>query len=280
MRKRKNEEEDVITAVMYDGDGGWKAKYAIDRKEYSIELSSLDAAFMRDTILKCKKRHGRLVAVPKGSAAQQSSESQLPQIPSSENGPVPGDLYNADAFCQRNCLLLAFRESFSTEKLKQFIMDTPCPAYLDETFANKMMQHLGIHTVLRDDLSISTEAEFKSTLMAPGTSWMLSPVSVNGYTGHTVILTNDHWFDSALECAKIGNGVDMRVADWPSAIDLAYDWNRWHCANVREFFLAGNVYDGYVCGCGVTVNREADAAVHNVTKRHKKWANWRSKQVC
>ena len=50
LRKRKNEEEDIITAVIYDCEGEWNVKYAVDRKEYRIEFSSLDADFMRNTV--------------------------------------------------------------------------------------------------------------------------------------------------------------------------------------------------------------------------------------
>ena len=174
--------------------------------------------------------------------------------------------------------LLAFHQSFSVAQLEQFISQIPHGAYVDETFADKIQQHLGVHTMIRDDLVIRTESEFRSTLMAPGTSWMLSPVRSNGYTGHTIIVTNNHWFDSALECAKSGTGIDMRLPGWPSAITVAYEWDCWNCANLRQVFLPG--CDSYLCGCGVRLTRVADIAQHNVTKKHKKWANWRSKQVC
>ena len=276
------QDEDVITHLQYDGAGGWEAKYATDRKVYKIRFGSIDSNFMEDTVSKCKRKHNRLVAIPKGSAvgsvAKQSSANQLSQILPSETGSVPGDLYNADAFCQRNCVLLAFQNSFSMGQLAEFVRHTSHVAYLDETFSDKLTKHLGVRTVIRDDLLIATESQFKSVLMAPGTSWMLSPVSVSGYTGHTVILTNSHWFDSALECAKYGEGIDMRMLDWPSAIDVAYDWDRWNCANLRQVFLPG--CDGYLCGCGVRLTRAADIAQHNITEKHKKWAKWHSKQVC
>lgn len=82
------------------------------------------------------------------------------------------------------------------------------------------------------------------------------------------LLINNHWFDSALECAKSGKGIDMRMPDWPSAIDAAYDWDRWNCADLRRVFLHG--CDGYLFGCGVRLTRVADIAQHNITKRHKK----------
>ena len=259
---------------MFDGRREWKAKYPVDNKWYTICYTSLDVGFLMDTIMRCRRKHNKSVELPKGSVAKQSQSAaiQLPQTLPREPGSVPGDLYNANAFCQRHSFLLAFRHEFSFEQISKFIQQTPYPAYVDETFADIMRRYMGVRTVVRDDLLITTEVGFKSILMAAGTSWILSPVSVGGYTGHSVIVSGNHWFDSAHECAKVGKGVDMRIADWPSTIP--YDWKHWNCMKLRQLIMPG--HHGYTCACGVRVNREADAAVHDMTKRHKKWARWRS----
>ena len=195
LRKRR-EEEDVITAVLYDDEEEvWKAKYAVDRGVCTIDFGSLDANFMQDTIGRCKRKRRKWVPIPQGSATgntdQQSAVIQPSQIPTSEPGSVPGDLYNANAFCQRNCFLLVFRHSFSTTQIEQFTSQTPHSAYLNETFGDIVQQHLGVHTLIRDDITVQTEVGFRTILMEPGTSWMLSPVRADGYTGHTVIITNN-----------------------------------------------------------------------------------------
>jgi len=175
----------VITHLMFDGQS-WHAKFACDSTVWGIEYNSLDAEFMEDAILKCKRRHSRLVEVPKGSVrsrapgAEHSTVSQLPQIPSSEVGSVPGNLYCVHSFCQRNSFLLAFRVQFPVEKLHLLIEQTPERASLDGTFADKLSKHLGITTVVRGDLAIANESQFRSVVMAHGTSWMMSPVGVNG----------------------------------------------------------------------------------------------------
>jgi len=110
----------------------------------------------------------------------QSAAIQLPQTLPREPGSVPGELYNFNAFCQRNCFLLAFRHEFSVEQISNFIKQAPYPAYVDGTFADKIRQYMGVRTVVRDGLLITTEVEFKSIVMAAGTSWILSPVSAGG----------------------------------------------------------------------------------------------------
>ena len=85
-------EEDVITHLMYDGEV-WKARYAIDKREYPVEFDSLDQEFLKPSIAKCGRTHRRLVAIPKGRAAKkQSTEIQLSWALSSEVGSMPGDL--------------------------------------------------------------------------------------------------------------------------------------------------------------------------------------------
>jgi len=66
LRKRR-EEEDVITAVLYDDEEEvWKAKYAVDRGVYTIDFGSLDAKFMQDTIGRCKRKRRKWVPIPQG----------------------------------------------------------------------------------------------------------------------------------------------------------------------------------------------------------------------
>ena len=96
LRKRR-EEEDVITAVLYDDEEKvWKAKYAVDRGVCTIDFGSLDANFMQDTIGRCKRKRRKWVPIPQGSATgntdQQSAVIQPSEIPTSEPGSVPGDL--------------------------------------------------------------------------------------------------------------------------------------------------------------------------------------------
>ena len=100
------------------------------------DRSSLHADFMRETIHRCKRKHRKWVPIPKGSVtgnvAEQSAVIQLSQILTREPGSVPGGLYNANAFCQRNCFVLAFHQSFSVAQLKQFISQIPHGAYVAE----------------------------------------------------------------------------------------------------------------------------------------------------
>ena len=100
---------------------------------------------------------------------------------------MPGNLYCVDSFCQRNSFLLAFHGQFPLEKLHLLIEQTPERAYLDGAFADKPSAHLGITAVVRDDLAITNESQFWSAVMTQGTSWMLSPVGVNGDNG------KGHW---------------------------------------------------------------------------------------
>ena len=265
-QEESDREEDAITHIAYDGKGGWTARYAVDKGEYPIEFDSLDTDFMSDSLKKCERKYNRLVAVPKGSA-QQGAVSQLSQISSSEARSVPGDLFSPDAHCQRNSILLAFREAVLVEKVALFTAETPSLAYLEETFADKLSRHLSINSVVRDDLIISTESQFKEIVMAIGTSWILSPISMNGYTGHSVVVKDGHWYDSAHECAKLGCGVDMQVDGWQNTVP--YDWNHWHCVNLRQLILPS--FHGYKCGCGVQITRTSQAAEHVRTKRHRGW---------
>ena len=267
------DEANVITQISFDGEK-WHAKYAIDNSVCEIDCDSLDPDFMSSSLQKCKRKYNRLVDVPKGSA-QQNVGIQLSQVSSSEVRSVPGDLFSPDAHCLRNSILLAFRESFPVGKIEAFLADTPDLSYLEETFADKLSHHLGVTTVVRDDLALSTESEFREIVMAPGTSWMFSPVSMNGYHGHSVVVNDGHWFDSAHESAKLGFGVDIQVDSWQNTIP--YDWNHWHCVKLRQLIMPW--CHGYKCGCGVQITRTAQAVEHVRTKRHKKWANWRSKQV-
>ena len=104
--------------------------------------------------------------------------------------------------------------------------------------------------------------------MAQGTSWMLSPVGVNGDKGHSVVITNGTWYDAAHENAKHGRGVDMGAIGWHTSIP--YDWDHWVCSNMRQ--LIPPWMHGYEWACGVRVIRASDALVHHKTKRHCKWA--------
>lgn len=104
--------------------------------------------------------------------------------------------------------------------------------------------------------------------MADGTSWMLSPVYESGYTGHSVVVHNGMWYDSAHNAAKSGTGVRMDFKkDWQAG--MPYAWKVWHCANLRQLFMPWS--RGYVCNCGVRVNRATDAEKHPATKKHKAW---------
>ena len=194
--------------MVYDG-ADWHTEFAVDKLLYKTDSTSLDSVFMGDCIRKCRSNYIRLVPVPKGRApeAEHSTVSQLSQIPSSEVGSVPDNLYCVDSFCQRNSFLLAFHGQFPSEKLHLPIEQISERAYLDETFADKPRKHLGITTVVRGDLAITNESQFRSVVMAQGTSWMLSPVGVNDDTGHSVVISNGTWYGAAHENAKHGCGV-------------------------------------------------------------------------
>ena len=57
--------------------------------------------------------------------------------------------------------------------------------------------------------------------MEDGTSWMLSPVYESGYTGHSVVVHNRMWYDSAHKAAESGNGVCMDKEDWQARMPYA-----------------------------------------------------------
>ena len=102
----------------------------------------------------------------------------------------------------------------------------PNRAYLEETFVDRLPHYFGITTGVRDDLLITTEPQFRSVLMAEGTTWMLSPVCNDGYTGHAVVVSNGHWYDSAVDVAKLGRGLNMSTCDWQKDVSRAYDWRQ------------------------------------------------------
>jgi len=143
--------------MYYLGRGGqWHARFSVDSAVYKIKYSSLDAHFMKGTIRKCLRNHSRLIPVPKGRAVEPSADHQLSRILPSELGTLPGNLYNVHCFCQRNSFLLAFRNQYPASTIQNFIQHTPDRAYLDETFANLLRQHMGVTTEVRDDLVITS----------------------------------------------------------------------------------------------------------------------------
>ena len=99
---------------------------------------------------------------------------------------------------------------------------------------------------------------------------MLSPVYESGYTGHSVVVHNRMWYDSAHDAAKSGTGVRMDYKeDWQAG--MPYAWKVWHCANLRQLFMPWSRGYDIVCNCGVRVNRPTDAEKHPATKKHKAW---------
>ena len=63
-----------------------------------VDFVSLDVIYLQDTIHLCKKKPGVLAEIPKGNALQ-STANQFQCSPTSLFGCLPGELYNAGAFC-------------------------------------------------------------------------------------------------------------------------------------------------------------------------------------
>ena len=234
-----------------------------DAVEWEIDFVSLDVIYLQDSIDLCRKKPGMLVEIPKGNALQKTA-NQFQCSPTSLSGCLPGELYNAGAFCQRNSLLLAFHSEFSDAD-RLLVFESSKGAMLDAWYANNLQTKLGINSANLDPTN--TAFEFTSLFNAPDMAVQFSPVYVDGYTGHTVIVKNNMWYDSAHPNAKLGNGLDMSTADWH--LTLPYKWKLWHCVNVRVLWLKGT--HGIPCKCGKLISRAVDARTHSGTKVHLRW---------
>ena len=256
-------EDMVITDICYTKRHVWKAVYASDDMNmHAIDFQSLDHNFMADAIEKAKRNPGMPVPVPKGRAKQRV-ESQLSQDPSSGAGPVPGDLYNASAFCQRNAVLMAFSGEVTQAQLTR-LMEKTNSAMLDSSFADVISVELGMITIKHHD--ITTEAEFVA-MANSSVAWLFSPVRKDGYSGHSIVIRNGIWYDSAHMNAIASLGVPMVDPDWHA--ELPYDWALWKCTDVRQLLLPSQ--HGCGCACGAQISRTSDVQPHVGGKRHKGW---------
>ena len=121
------QEEEVITHLIFEDDM-WKARFASDGRVYPVHESSLDVDFMKRAMEKCKRdsNHGMQVAVPKGKATRgmsngEEAHQQLTRGRRSGLSHVPaGALYNPDAYCQRNAILLAFSTHLTETQLRHW----------------------------------------------------------------------------------------------------------------------------------------------------------------
>lgn len=261
----ESEDEDAVITSLSFAAGKWYGKFAVDEKLWEIDVTSLHADFMAEAIVKAKRNPGMLVQIPKGKAGY-CAVRQLQCNPSFEPGCVPVNLYNAMAFCQRNGLLLAFRKQLTDTQIQSLVQNTTA-GMLDESFADQIRHNLSITAIRMGD--IKTKAEFYSRFSCGKIAWQFSPVRADGYAGHSVVVTRGVWYDSAHQNAKTGTGIGIGIPNWH--LSLPYDWD-WQCTDVRQ--LVFKTDHGVVCGCGIRINRQADAETHHLTKKHQKWSRW------